>query len=317
MRWETRIQPGLCAPSAVALGYFDGVHLGHRRVLDAARQCAAQHGLVTAAFTFRLPAGGGAGKGRLLLTETEKRRRMAKEGVQEYFCPPFADFCGLSPARFVDDVLLGCLHARCVFCGDNFTFGAHKGGNVEILGELCAQRGIGVTIVDMAQYENDLVSSTRVRQALADGNVEAANAMLGEPYRLDLSACRAQLGQGMDQPAPAPDAPALPVLRQTFAPGMLVPRPGVYLAAARLGGVWRPACCAVAPVQDGTCVCDTLAPHADGPAHTGADAPFAVCLYHYEKPLVRFAGAGALQRYLLDAAEAAAALLAQGRTTGN
>ncbi len=102
-----------------------------------------------------------------------------------YMEPPFESFRSLSPEDFVNKILVECFAAKAVFCGDNFTFGAYAAGNVDRLKELCAPLGIAVTIVDMAQYGGQTVSSTRIRAALEEGRIEDANAMLGAPYCID------------------------------------------------------------------------------------------------------------------------------------
>ena len=127
--------------SAVALGYFDGVHLGHRRVLGAAVEYAAAHGLTPAAFTFSLP-GGQSLKGGRILSAGQKHARVAALGITAYMEPPFESFRSLSPEDFVNKILVECFAAKAVFCGDNFTFGAYAAGNVDRLKELCAQEQI-------------------------------------------------------------------------------------------------------------------------------------------------------------------------------
>ena len=113
--------------SAVALGYFDGVHLGHRRVLGAAVEYAAAHGLTPAAFTFSLP-GGQSLKGGRILSAGQKHARVAALGITAYMEPPFESFRSLSPEDFVGvGVLLLDL----------------KGiGACECLDDLCRQGGV-------------------------------------------------------------------------------------------------------------------------------------------------------------------------------
>ena len=164
--------------SAVALGYFDGVHSGHRAVLGAAVTYAAQHGLTAAAFTFELP-GNNSLKGGRILSLAQKHTRVAQLGIAQYWEPSFEEFRALSPEDFVRRVLVDCFHAKAVFCGDNFTFGAYAAGNVALLEQLCAPYGITVDIVPMAQYGGQTVSSTRIRAALEEGRLDDANAMLG------------------------------------------------------------------------------------------------------------------------------------------
>ena len=100
--------------SAVALGYFDGVHSGHRAVLGAAVTYAAQHGLTAAAFTFELP-GNNSLKGGRILSLAQKHTRVAQLGIAQYWEPSFEEFRALSPKDFVRRVLVDCFHAKAVF----------------------------------------------------------------------------------------------------------------------------------------------------------------------------------------------------------
>ncbi|MFR5929780.1 MAG: riboflavin kinase [Subdoligranulum sp.] len=217
--------------SAVALGYFDGVHLGHRRVLGAAVEYAAAHGLTPAAFTFSLP-GGQSLKGGRILSAGQKHARVAALGITAYMEPPFESFRSLSPEDFVNKILVECFAAKAVFCGDNFTFGAYAAGNVDRLKELCAPLGIAVTIVDMAQYGGQTVSSTRIRAALEEGRIEDANAMLGAPYCIDWPV---RHGKGIGT-----SKLGKPTINQNYPADALQPCTGVYLTRIWLDGRWWP-----------------------------------------------------------------------------
>ena len=212
------------AGTAVALGYFDGVHIGHRAVLGEAVRYAGEHGLVPAVFTFSLPDVGGF-KGARILSSEEKRRRIASLGIGAMMRPPFESFATLSPERFVDDVLVGLLGARAVFCGPNFTFGKDKAGNVDVLRRLCAERGIAADIVPITEYKGGRVSSTRIRKALAEGDIAEVNAMLGEDYAIEFPIRR---GAGLGHTL------GFPTINQVYPAGMLVPRSGVYITEVTL-----------------------------------------------------------------------------------
>lgn len=227
--------------SAVALGYFDGVHLGHRRVLGAAVEYAAAHGLTPAAFTFSLP-GGQSLKGGRILSAGQKHARVAALGITAYMEPPFESFRSLSPEDFVNKILVECFAAKAVFCGDNFTFGAYAAGNVDRLKELCAPLGIAVTIVDMAQYGGQTVSSTRIRAALEEGRIEDANAMLGAPYCIDWPV---RHGKGIGT-----SKLGKPTINQNYPADALQPCTGVYLTRIWLmaaGGHPQPVLAAAPP----------------------------------------------------------------------
>ena len=226
--------------SAVALGYFDGVHCGHRAVLGAAVECARAGGLTAAAFTFELPASSTL-KGGRILSLPQKHARVASLGIEEYQEAPFDEFRALTPEDFVQKVLVDCFNAKQLFCGDNFTFGARAAGNVERLRELCAPLGIGVHIVPMAQYSGQTVSSTRIRAALEEGRLDDANAMLGTP-----------------------------TLNQNYPAAALQPCAGVYLTRIYLDGRWRPAATGIGkrPTVDSSenaaVTCETFVPDFSG-----------------------------------------------------
>ncbi|WP_394960792.1 riboflavin biosynthesis protein RibF [Candidatus Allofournierella merdavium] len=216
--------------SAVALGFFDGVHIGHRAVISAAVDCARAEGLEAAVFTFSLPAGH-IMKGGRLITDGEKHRRIEELGADRFFEPPFEEFCDLSPEAFVGDVLRGMYNAKAVFCGDNFTFGKKAAGNVAALKALCAPLGIRVEVVPMALYKGETVSSTRIRAALAAGDIRAANAMLGRPYAIDFEV---RHGKGLGHTL------GMPTLNQVYPEGFAHPRYGVYVTRALVEGAWHP-----------------------------------------------------------------------------
>ena len=214
--------------SSVALGFFDGVHLGHQAVIRAAAEDAAQNGCSTAVFTFQLPLNSTM-KGGRLQSEAEKHRVMAQLGVEHYMEPPFEDVCGFGPEEFVEKILHRGFKARAVFCGDNFTFGKKAVGNVEMLRELCAPLGIRVQVVPMATYEGQLVSSTRIRAALAGGDIPAVNAMLGRPYRIDFAV---RHGKGLGRTL------GFPTINQIYPTGFAEPKYGIYITRVKVNGQW-------------------------------------------------------------------------------
>jgi len=175
----------LAAPekgTAVAMGFFDGIHIGHRAVIDGAVQWAKAHDAAPAVFTFKLPVVNKM-KGRRLLSTADKHALIASLGVEYYLTPDFEEIKGLTPEQFVLGIVRDC-NARALFCGENFTFGAKAAGNPELLRRLCEPLGVEVVVIPMAQFEEKPVSSTRIRTALEGGDIPAANAMLGMPYAI-------------------------------------------------------------------------------------------------------------------------------------
>lgn len=285
--------------SAVALGFFDGVHTGHQAVIRAAVEWAAARGLAPAVFTFRLTPGNGM-KGGRICPESEKHRQMQALGAAYYMEPPFEAFRSLSPEAFVRDVLAGLYKAKAVFCGDNFTFGARAAGNVDTLQALCAGLGIQVHIVPMALYEGAPVSSTRIRAALQEGDMPAVNAMLGRPYRIDFAV---RHGHGLGRTL------GFPTINQIYPEGFVMPRFGIYITRVQIGGGWyagatglgtRPT---VNTTGEGP-TCETFIPRFEGELY--GEAP-AVEFYRYIAPSRRFADVGELKACVEDAAARAVA----------
>lgn len=249
--------------SAVALGYFDGVHLGHRHVLCAAADTARRQQLTAAAFTFSLP-GGNTLKGGRILSTALKHERIAGIGITEYMEPPFEEFRALSPEVFVRRILVDCFHAKSVFCGENFTFGARAAGNVDTLRELCAPLGIAVNVVEMAQYSGRTVSSTRIRAALEEGRLADANAMLGAPYAIDW---QVRHGKGIGT-----SRLGRPTINQNYPADALQPCCGVYLTRIFLDGRWWPSATGIGrrptvDVENAPVTCETYVPGFAGDAY--------------------------------------------------
>ena len=168
--------------TAVAMGFFDGIHIGHRAVIDGAVAWAKAHGAAPAVFTFQLPADNKM-KGKRLLSTEDKHALIASLGVEYYLCPQFEEIRAMTPEQFVYGIVQDC-QAKALFCGENFTFGAKAAGTPDLLRRLCAPLGVEVVVVPMTQFEEKPVSSTRIRTALEGGDIPAANAMLGMPYAI-------------------------------------------------------------------------------------------------------------------------------------
>ena len=215
--------------TAVAMGYFDGIHIGHRAVIGGAVQWAKEHGAEPAVFTFRLPMENKM-KGRRLLSTQDKHDLVASLGVDYYLVPEFEQIKALSPEQFVQSIVHNC-RAKALFCGENFTFGARAAGTPELLQQLCAPLGVEVVVVSMAQFEEKTVSSTRIRTALEGGDIPAANAMLGMPYAIHFAV---QHGAGLGRTL------GVPTINQIYPQGYQMPRSGIYITRTCIDGRWYP-----------------------------------------------------------------------------
>lgn len=289
---------------AVALGYFDGVHCGHRMVLGSAVRYAAENGLAPAAFTFELP-GNQTLKGGRILSAAQKYLRMESLGIEQCLEPPFEAFRDLSPEDFVQKVLVECFRAKAVFCGKNFTFGARAAGDVEMLHTLCEPLGISVHIVPMAQYGAQAVSSTRIRAALEEGRLDDANAMLGAPYAIDWQVTH---GKGVGT-----SRLGTPTVNQNYPPDALQPCTGVYLTRIWLQDRWWPAATGIGrrptvdESADAAVTCETYVPDFSGDLY--GQAP--VLEFHrYLCPIRKFRTLQELSELIRRAAEESKAYFA-------
>jgi len=176
--------PASARGAAVAMGNFDGVHLGHQSVIELARG-AAPLGIVTFEPHPREYFSPGAASFRLMNAET-RANRLAKLGVESLFQLPFdARMAGLSPEAFARDVLAAGLGVSRVVVGSDFCFGAGRKGKARDLAEMGRAFGFDVTVADLIQHGSREISSTAIRQALAVGNPREAAAMLGHWHRID------------------------------------------------------------------------------------------------------------------------------------
>ena len=173
-------------PSAVAVGFFDGVHRGHRAVIEAALAHKSE-GLETCVFSFSIGSSSPDKKkgARLLQSHSLKAKTLADMGADWFLTPEFTQFMGLSPEQFALDVLLGGLNARVVCCGYDYHFGKGACAGPKELSALLAPHGVTVQQIGAVLDDGIPVSSTRIREALSTGNIETANRLLGRPYAID------------------------------------------------------------------------------------------------------------------------------------
>lgn len=213
----------------VALGVFDGVHVGHQVILGEMVREARASGAATAAVTFEPhpdavlnPAGGPC----RLTTPEEKARLIRALGVEEVAVIPFTAELARLPARaFLADILRPRFRPSRVFVGYNFTFGHRGAGNPFLLAERGPRLGFTVRTFPPIAVEGEVVSSTAVRRLLLRGEVEAAARFLGRPHRLRGRVLR---GDGRGR------ALGFPTANTSYPAGLCRPARGVYAVRVTL-----------------------------------------------------------------------------------
>lgn len=213
---------------ALALGTFDGVHLGHRQVIASAREWARAHGALACAVTFDphpLQVLRPEEPLRLLTTTDVKIGLFRSLGVDEVAVIPFTEELSLqSPEAFCQDVLAGRFGARHVSVGENFRFGHGASGDA---GFLCSRPEFETEIVPLFDRGGEPVSSSRIRDLVAAGEVGAAAELLGAPFVLEGTVVAGDArGRALDMPTANLETP----------PHLVVPGAGIYAATASVDG---------------------------------------------------------------------------------
>jgi riboflavin kinase/FMN adenylyltransferase len=172
--------------SAVTVGKFDGIHLGHQKLIGALRSAAKEHGLATVVVTFdrhpdvllnpdnsKLP----------IIGPKLKESLIADTGVENLLTLPFdQELANLLPEKFVKQILVDGLKVKIVLVGEDFRFG-HKGsGDVHLLRDLGQQLGFEVRVISSAEIDGQKISTSKIREYLDEGNVVAASEMLGRVH---------------------------------------------------------------------------------------------------------------------------------------
>jgi riboflavin kinase/FMN adenylyltransferase len=177
--------------AVITIGAYDGVHLGHRAVIDQVRRRAESVGAKSVVVTFdRHPASVVRPESapRLLTSSEQKMELLAATGLDAVVVVPFdAEQAAETPESFVDRVLVRCLQTAVIVVGEDFHFGRHRDGNVDLLRKIGVEAGFEVEPVQLLSRMDGVdepVSSTAIRRALAGGDIVRANSMLGRPYEV-------------------------------------------------------------------------------------------------------------------------------------
>ena len=217
---------------AVALGSFDGLHLGHMAVINKALSFKAE-GYIPCALVFDVHPMNvtGAGAPVELMTAQARDKMLESLGV-EIKKISFESIMNLSAREFVSEVLLKELGAGAVCCGYNYYFGCGAKADSKELSTLCAEFGIACEVAEKIEYDGAPVSSTRIREALQNGDIELANRMLGREFSYDFVVVSGDRRGRLI---------GAPTINQHFPDGFIVPKFGVYVSAVCVNGELHPA----------------------------------------------------------------------------
>ncbi len=221
--------------TVLALGFFDGVHLGHGGLLRRTRLLADRLDLKACALTFdRHPASFLTGKETPLLNTAREREAFMKSlyGLDEVYFLPFEKVHALSWEAFAEEYLLGRYKAGHLICGHDYRFGAGGKGTPALLKDFCCSHGLGFDCIGEISLEGRAVSSTLIRGLLQEGDVEAAARFLGHKHLLSGTVVDGRkIGRTL----------GIPTANLEVSPEILLPGEGVYAAKAHVGEKSYPA----------------------------------------------------------------------------
>ncbi len=219
--------------TAVALGYFDGIHIGHREVLDKALSVAEEKGLVPVVMLFDIhPRKLVSGSIPPMLTSEEDKREILTEMGFTVFDFDFHKGMNYSPNEFIEKILVETLNAKAVSCGFDYHYGKGGKGNADTMREELGKRNIEFFSASPVVLGEDIVSSTEIRKCISQGDIEKANAMLGEYFSYDFEVVK---GDGIGRTI------GFPTINQFFPEDFIVPKYGVYASMAKIDGKTYPA----------------------------------------------------------------------------
>ena len=172
--------------SVVVIGVFDGVHKGHQVLLNRAKEIAAGRTIIALTFDPHPTTVFAPDRAPTMLTTLADRVELLKiHNADQVAVLKFNEkFAAMSPEDFVKSVLIGQLHVGAVVVGENFTYGHKAAGNVETLKQAGVENNFEVDIQELKR-DSEVISSSRIRELVIEGNVEKARELLSRPHRLD------------------------------------------------------------------------------------------------------------------------------------
>ena len=210
--------------TAVALGIFDGVHRGHRRVLEKA---FSHSELKKAIFTFNTHTVDSKGKDyKMLITDSFKKTLLSRAGADYIYSPDFYKLKTMPAEDFARDILKGRLGAKVAVCGEKFRFGHNALGDSEALIRYGRKYGFDVEIVERLDDNGTRISSSLIRRLVSEGEIVQANRLLGYNYGYCLEVIHGnEIGRTWD----------FPTINQQIPGGLVLPRFGVYVSRVHIG----------------------------------------------------------------------------------
>lgn len=222
--------------TVVALGNFDGVHMGHQQIITRTVRSAKAVGLASAVFTFSNHPSTVLGRGepvKNILYAEEKNRIIEEMGVDYLINIPFTkEILTMAPERFIKEILVDRLRIREAYCGFNYSFGYKASGTPEVLMHEGLKHGFGLHVQEPYKIDDIVVSSTYIRQLISEGRMEEATRFLGRMYDIGGEVIMGnKLGRTI----------GFPTMNLVIDETMITPPNGVYITFCTFDGKRYPA----------------------------------------------------------------------------
>ena len=295
--------------TAIALGYFDGLHKGHRNVISLAA-AEKENGLTPVCFTFsKSPKSVLNGtQSNALMTSEDKIKTLERLGIERTYQADFEKIMNMPAKDFAQEILIDTLKAEKLFCGFNYRYGKNGEGSAETLKSFCKSKGITLTVVPATESDGEVVSSTLIRKLITDGNVKRANELMCSRFGFSsVIEHGKRLGREL----------GTPTINQPLCSELVVPKFGVYASIVTLEngetycGVTN---IGIKPTVGGnTPLCETWMPKYKGGEIYGQSAD--VRLLEFIRPERKFSGIDELKDAIIDNSQTALKIYEQTEKT--
>lgn len=211
----------------ISIGNFDGVHLGHAKLLEKAAEIAEEHGIPMVVFTFEdTPKNS---RSKHITRSSDKLRLLEIHGAAGVYFEDFETCRNMTPREFIKSVLIDRFNVKTVVCGYDYRFGINRSGDAAVLSRILEEYGRNAVVIPPVTVNGVVVSSTLIRQYIKDGEINKASELLGRRYSFNLPVVEGRhIGRKI----------GFPTINQHFPEYQLVPAYGVYACLCEIGGVF-------------------------------------------------------------------------------
>ncbi len=218
----------LTGKTAIALGFFDGLHLAHQEVIKAVVD-AKSRGLIPTVMTFSISKSAPPNKLNIktILTDEQKFIEFEKLGVCQVVNPNYSELHGIEPDYYFEEFLVKRLNVAEISCGFDYTFGKMASGNIALLRELCEKHNIRLTVLPELEKDGFTISSTKIRECIIEGDIPTANDLLGYEY---YTFGEVQHGKRIGNTI------GFPTINQALTTSQVIPKYGVYKTTTYIDG---------------------------------------------------------------------------------